>query len=56
MNWPQITALLRAVCTARKVVGADMWNWRPIPGSVVSEFVAARLAVKLLLYHARGKR
>jgi agmatinase len=50
MTWGQTLALLRRVFAERRVVAADLVELAPIPGSRVSEFVAARLGAKLLLY------
>ena len=54
LTWRQITKLLRRLCHARHVVGADIVEVAPFPGSVVSEFTAARLAAKLFLYHQQA--
>lgn len=50
LTWGQITALLRAVCTRRKVVAADIVEVRPIGPNHVTEFIAARLACKIIAY------
>ena len=50
LTWRQITALLRRVCSQRRVVAADVVEVRPIPPNHVTEFVAARLAYKLIAY------
>lgn len=50
LTWRQVTALLRRVCAERRVVSADIVETAPIPGQTVSEFLAARLACKLLAY------
>lgn len=54
LSWYALTALLRRVCAAREVVAADLVEVAPISGTVVSEYTAARLAAKLLLYHRVG--
>jgi len=51
LDWYALTRLLRAVCAARELVAADLVEVAPVPGSVVTEFVAARLAAKILVYH-----
>lgn len=51
LGWYPLLRLLRAVFGAREVVAADIVEVVPVPGMVVSEFVAARLAVKMLAYH-----
>jgi agmatinase len=48
--WHQLTDLLRQVCAERRVVAADVVEVRPIPPNHVTEFVAARLAAKLIAY------
>ena len=50
LSWPQITALLRRVCAERRVVAADIVETRPIPPNHLTEFVAAKLAYKLIAY------
>ena len=50
MTWRQVTALLRRVCAERRVVAADVVEVRPIPPGHVTEFLAARLACKLIAY------
>ncbi len=50
LTWRQVTRLLRRVCAEREVVGADIVEVVPIPGQKVSEFLAARLAYKMIAY------
>lgn len=50
LHWREVTALLRRVCTERRVVAADIVEVRPIPPSSVTEFLAARLACKIIAY------
>ncbi len=47
-------ALLRAVATARRIVGFDVVELEPVPGSRVSEFAAARIAYKIMGYAGRA--
>jgi len=55
MDWHQVTALLRLVAAEKTVVAADIVEVMPIPGQVVTEYLAARLAYKLICYvQARG--
>lgn len=56
LSWYQLTGLLQRVCSARSVVSADLVEVVPIPGTVVSEYTAARLAAKLMIYHATANR
>lgn len=50
LTWPQTLELVRAVCTRRTVVAADIVEVRPIPPNHVTEFLAARLAYKIVAY------
>jgi len=52
-GWRRVTRLLRRVFEARDVAAADIVELSPVPGTHVSEFVAARLGAKMLLYHSR---
>ena len=55
LGWYALTRLLRNLCAARRVVAADIVEVVPMPGSPACEYIAARLAAKLLLYHRVGK-
>ena len=50
LTWQQTIALLKALCTRRQVVAADIVEVRPIPPNHVTEFLAARLAYKIIAY------
>lgn len=50
MKWKQAISLLRKVCEKRRVIGFDIVELAPIPGQHVSDFLAARLAYKLICY------
>ncbi len=50
LDWYQVTALLRRVAMERRIVAADIVEVLPIPGQVVTEFLAARLAYRLMAY------
>ena len=50
LDWYQVTGLLRLVAAEKNVVGADIVEVMPIPGQVVTEHLAARLAYKLMGY------
>ena len=50
LHWREVTALLRRVCAERRVVAADIVEVRPIPPSLVTEYLAARLAYKIIAY------
>ncbi len=51
LDWRQVTALVRAACERKTVVAADVVEVMPIPGQHVTEFLAARLAYKLMTFH-----
>ena len=48
LDWFQVCDVLARVCKERTVVAADIVEVMPIPGQVVTEFLAARLACKLI--------
>jgi len=50
LDWYQVTGLLRLVAAEKNVVGADITEVMPLPGQAVTEFLAARLAYKLISY------
>ena len=50
LDWLQVTGLLRELCRRREVVAADIIEVRPIPPNHVTEFLAARLAYKIIAY------
>lgn len=50
MTWEIALELLEAVARTATIVGADVVELAPVPGSVVSEFVAARLVSKIIAY------
>lgn len=50
IKWLQALTLLRKVSKEKKVVGFDIVELLPIPGTVQSEFFSAKLAYKLLGY------
>ncbi len=49
LDWYQVTALLR-LSAQKNVDAADIVEVSPVPGQVVTEFLAARLAYKLMCY------
>jgi len=53
MSWYQALRLLRRVGEQRKVVGCDVVELAPIPGSHASDFAAAKLAYKMIGYFAQ---
>jgi agmatinase len=50
IKWLQALKLLRKVSKKKRIVGFDIVELLPIPGSVQSEFFSAKLAYKLLGY------
>jgi agmatinase len=54
LDWRTATAILKAVCRAKHVVGADVVEVAPLGGgNVISEFLAARLVGKIIAYATR---
>jgi len=51
LGWYPLLTLLRRVCGERQVVAADVVETVPLPGTPANEYIAARLAAKLMLYH-----
>ncbi len=54
LSWHQGLALLRHVFTRRRVVAADIVEAVPLPGAVTTEYTAARLALKMMVYRRYG--
>jgi len=55
LDWYEAVDLLAAVAKSRRIVGLDVVELAPIPGQVASDFLAARLAYRLIgLALARG--
>ena len=50
LTWRQVTGLIRRVAAERSIVAADITEVSPITGSRVTEFLAARLAYKIIAY------
>jgi agmatinase len=48
LDWYEAVDLLKAVAGARRIVGFDVVELAPIPGQVASDFLAARLAYRLM--------
>jgi len=55
LDWRQVTGLLKAVALQRTIVAADIVEVMPIPGSMQTEFLAAKLAYKLISYVESAK-
>ena len=50
LDWSQVSGLLRRVAEQKTIVGADIVEVMPLPGQSVTEYIAARLAYKLICY------
>jgi agmatinase len=50
LDWYQVTSLLRAVASHKKIVGMDVAGLLPQPGDQASDLLAARLVYKCLGY------
>lgn len=50
LGWYETLRFLRKLCECRNLVGFDVVELMPIPGSLVSEFTAAKLVYKLIGY------
>lgn len=48
LDWYQVTGLLHLVAAEKTIVAADVVEVSPIPGQVVTEFLAARLIYRLM--------
>jgi agmatinase len=48
LDWYEAVDLLRAVAARSRIVGFDVVELAPIPGQVASDFLAARLAYRLI--------
>jgi agmatinase len=48
LDWYEAVDLLRAVSGRSRIVGFDVVELAPIPGQVASDFLAARLAYRLM--------
>lgn len=54
-SWYDALKILRRVCQERNIVGADIVELAPIPGMHAPDFLAAKLACKLIGYVTEGK-
>jgi agmatinase len=50
LSWYEMLGLLRAVVSARTVVGCDLVELSPLPGVVAPNFLCAKLIYKILTY------
>jgi agmatinase len=56
LSWYELLSLLRAVMSARRVVGCDLVELSPLPGVVAPNFLCAKLIYKMLAYRFSGSR
>jgi agmatinase len=57
LGWYPTLRLLRAVARRRRIIACDLTELAPLPGLHAPDFLAARLAYKLIGYaleHERG--
>jgi agmatinase len=54
LGWYDVLGLLRTVATKKRVVGFDIVELCPIPGNVAPDFLAAKLAYKVMGYINEG--
>jgi agmatinase len=50
LSWYEVLSLLRAVISARNVVGCDLVELSPLPGVAAPNFLCAKLVYKILTY------
>lgn len=55
LTWRQAVRIIRAVSQAKRVVGADVVETLPLPGQIVTEYVAARLVAKIMTYNQEDR-
>jgi agmatinase len=48
LDWFEAVDLIAAVARSRRIVGFDVLELAPIPGSVASDFLAARLTYRMI--------
>ncbi len=56
MPWHDVLDLLREVCRKKNVIGFDLVELAPIPGMVAPDFLAARLAYRIMGYVSQKSR
>ena len=56
MLWYDVLDLLREVCRKKNVIGFDLVELAPIPGMVAPDFLAARLAYRMMGYVSQKSR
>ncbi len=53
LAWQTVLRLLRQVCLEKKVIAADIVEVIPLPNTPLCEYVAAKLALKLMTYYLK---
>lgn len=56
LNWYQVVELLRELGRHKNIVGGDIVELAPIPGQPAGDFLAAKLAYKLIGYSFFGRK
>jgi agmatinase len=56
LMWHDVLDLIREVCRKKNVVGFDLVELAPIPGLVAPDFLAARLAYRMMGYLSKKAR
>lgn len=56
LTWHDVLDVIREVCGKRRVVGFDIVELAPIPGMVAPDFLAARLAYRMMGYVSKKSR
>jgi agmatinase len=56
MLWHDVLDVLREVCRKKHVIGFDIVELAPIPGMVAPDFLAARLAYRMMGYLSKKSR
>lgn len=56
LDWFQVTDLLKATAMERTIVGVDVVEVLPLPGTVQTEFLAAKLIYKLIAHVEANQR
>jgi len=54
LSWEDVTGLVRALAREKQIVAFDLVEVMPVEGSVVSEFLAAKLAYRTMGYIAQS--
>jgi len=56
MLWHDVLDVVREVCRKKHVIGFDIVELAPIPGMVAPDFLAARLAYRMMGYLSKKSR